>query len=233
MPLRLIPSETNLRILQGPLRGRRWIAGSSTHGCWLGSYEYEKQKLFQRVVKTGDVVYDLGANVGFYSLLASTLCGPAGTVYAFEPLPTNLRYLEKHLVLNDVRNCRIFPMAVGGKNGHVHFHRHPDPSMGFLADQPGPNSIEVQETMLDDAIINYKLRAPNVIKCDIEGAEAEMLQGAEHTLREFRPTIFLATHGEAIHWTCCSLLRRIGYELRPLDSLCVDSARELLAVYRD
>lgn len=232
LPLRLIPSDSQLRILQGPLRGRKWIAGSSNHGCWLGSYEYEKQKLFQRMLNAGDVVYDLGANVGFYSLLAATLVGPAGTVYSFEPLPANLEYLRRHLELNSIRNCQVFAVAVGGRNGVCHFRPHSNPSMGSVADEPAHNTIAVREVMLDDAIINEKLRSPTVIKCDIEGAELEALEGARFTIREFRPAIFLATHGEHVHWRCCSLLRQWGYELRPLDSPNVESSRELLAIYQ-
>src|SRR5580765_1322501 len=85
-PLRLLPRTAAVPILQGPLRGKKWIVGSGTHGCWLGSYEYDKQKLFQKTVRSGDVVYDVGANAGFYSLLASLLVGEKGHVYSFEPL---------------------------------------------------------------------------------------------------------------------------------------------------
>lgn len=231
LPLRLIPANKELPILQGPLRGRRWIAGSSTHGCWLGSYEHDKQKLFQHILKPGDVIYDLGANVGFYSLLASTLTGPAGTVYSFEPLPANLEFLKRHIQVNAVRNCHVFPWAVGARNGICNFRIHADLSMGFVADKAGKDTIPLREVMLDDVIINEKLRSPDVIKCDIEGAEAEALEGARYTLQEFKPTIFLATHGENVHWRCISMLRQLGYELRPLDSPNVDSAREVLAIY--
>ena len=84
-PLRLIPRSMVVPILQGALRGKKWTVGSSTHGCWLGSFEYEKQKALQCAIKTGQVVYDIGANVGFYSLFASVLVGEAGHVYSFEP----------------------------------------------------------------------------------------------------------------------------------------------------
>src|ERR1700748_2608728 len=72
-PFRLIPAAATVPILQGPLRGRGGIVGSATHGCWLGSYEFETQRAFGRLVNGGDVVYDLGANVGFYTLLAAQL----------------------------------------------------------------------------------------------------------------------------------------------------------------
>src|SRR5664280_711279 len=68
-PLSLIPSGTQMPILQGPLHGKRWIVGASNHGCWLGSYEAAKQKKITEFVRPGMVCWDVGANVGFYTLL--------------------------------------------------------------------------------------------------------------------------------------------------------------------
>src|SRR5574341_673203 len=112
-PLRWIPHERVVPVLQGRLRGKRWIVGASVHGCWLGSYEYDKQKRFVREIKKGDVVYDIGAHVGFYTLLASELVGPSGQVIAFEPLPRNLGYLHRHLALNSCKNVTVIEAAVG------------------------------------------------------------------------------------------------------------------------
>ncbi|MDW8317197.1 MAG: FkbM family methyltransferase, partial [Anaerolineae bacterium] len=72
-PLRLIPPKAVLPIMQGRLKGRKWIVGSSSHGCWLGSYEYAKRIVFERTVRENSVVFDIGAHVGFYTLLAAVL----------------------------------------------------------------------------------------------------------------------------------------------------------------
>ena len=97
LPLKLIPKRMVVPIVRGPLRGKRWIVGASTHGCWLGSYEYQKQSIFKKTVKSGYVVYDIGAHVGFYTLLSSVLVGTQGKVIAFEPVQRNLEYLKKHV----------------------------------------------------------------------------------------------------------------------------------------
>ena len=76
--LNLIPRDYEVPILQGKLKGQKWIVGSSNHGCWLGSYEYEKRLRFEGEVQKDSVVYDIGANVGFYTLLASKLVGGNG-----------------------------------------------------------------------------------------------------------------------------------------------------------
>src|SRR5947209_9435920 len=90
--LGLLPQGMVVPILYGGLRGRRWIVGSAIHRCWLGFYECEKQRLISRVVRAGGVFWDVGANVGFYSLLASRLVA-SGKVFAFEPVQRNLVYL--------------------------------------------------------------------------------------------------------------------------------------------
>jgi hypothetical protein len=81
LPLSLLPLGTVVRILRGPLRGKRWIIGSAMHRCWLGFFEYEKQQEISRQVKPSGVFWDVGASVGFYSLLASKLV-VTGKVFA-------------------------------------------------------------------------------------------------------------------------------------------------------
>jgi hypothetical protein len=67
------------------------------------------------------------------------------------------------------------------------------------------------------------------LKCDIEGGEYEALKGAEATLRQFAPVIFLATHGPEVHRQCCELLAALGYELLPLDNSSLPEATEIIA----
>src|SRR5437868_6376075 len=97
LPLRLVPKGKAMPVLTGELRGSKWIAGAASHRCWIGTYEKEVQAVFTSKVRSGDVVYDLGANAGFYTLLASRLVGDDGHVYAFEPNPENLHYLNEHV----------------------------------------------------------------------------------------------------------------------------------------
>ena len=78
-------------IFQGKLRGKKWIVGSGEHGYWLGSYEMDKRLAFEKEILPDSVIYDIGANVGFYSLLAAEMTGEKGHVYAFEPLPRNIK----------------------------------------------------------------------------------------------------------------------------------------------
>jgi len=211
LPLRLLPTGTVVPVLQGPLRGQKWIVGSSTHGCWLGTYELPKQLEFARSVKSGDVVYDIGANVGFYSLLAAVCAGGAGLVYSFEPAPRNIELLTRHLALNRVSNCEIVPAAVCAEDGWRMFDLSQGPCTGHLSSE---GSIKVKAVSLDSFLRNGSgIRKPNILKIDVEGGEFEVLSGASRILSDYGPQIFLATHGPEHRSKCCELLESLSYHL--------------------
>ncbi|MCG8403929.1 MAG: FkbM family methyltransferase [Phycisphaerales bacterium] len=228
LPLRLIPSKAVVRVLQGSLKGKKWIAGSSNHGCWIGSYEHDKRVLFEGTLKESSVVFDIGANVGFYTLLASTLVGKEGHVFAFEPFPANLTYLKEHLRLNNIENVTVFDAAVSDKSGTTFFEEGPSRSMGHIS---STGTLQVQTVVIDELVAAGNLPTPDYIKMDIEGAEVHALSGAKSMLSESHPTIFLATHGSDIHDECCRLLRSLDYELQSIDGTNLESSREILATY--
>jgi len=213
-PLRLLPPSSAVPIFLGRLRGKRWIVGSSIHRCWMGMYEYEKQKLISRMVQPNTTFYDIGANVGFYTLLGSVLVG-TGKVFAFEPVPRNLSFLRRHLALNHVQNVEVLEFAVSNENGTALFEVEETNAMGHLAER---GNIKVQTATLDSLLQQRRIQPPDYIKMDIEGAELPALRGAEQCIRQYRPLIFLATHGREIHAECCQLLESWGYECRVLES---------------
>ncbi|MDP9360123.1 MAG: FkbM family methyltransferase [Acidobacteriota bacterium] len=179
-------------------------------GSWLGTYERHVQRLFCERVRPGDVVFDIGANAGFFTLLASSLVGPAGHVYAFEPLPRNLYYLERHVRLNDVTNTTIQSLAIASTTGAARFRSGPNASMGKLSDG---GELHVLTASLDDLIANSIVRTPAFIKMDIEGAESDALSGASGLLAGTGLTIVLSTHGHKQHEQCWSVLQNAQFDL--------------------
>ena len=167
---------------------------------------------FSAAIKQGDVVYDIGANVGLYSLLASHIVGSEGRVFSFEPVPRNLDFLRRHLQLNQVKNCSVLEVAVSRLDGIANFNLGINSMMGHLTDG-SQNAFSVRTVRVDDLVASGEIAPPNVIKCDIEGAEYDALIGALATLSKYRPTIFLATHGPEIHECCCRLLLGLHYQL--------------------
>ncbi|SIO55242.1 methyltransferase, FkbM family [Singulisphaera sp. GP187] len=226
LPLRLLPRGTTVPILQGPLKGKKWIVGSSDHGCWLGSYEHAKQKLFIKHVPVGGTVFDVGAHVGFYTLLASQLVGESGHVAAFEPFPENAAFLRRHIDLNKFGNVSMFEAAVSDHDGTITFLEGPTRFTGKVDPSGGRSTRSVT---LDTLVAQGEVPVPNLIKMDIEGAELGALKGAATILAQHRPTIFLATHGKDIHSQCCQFLGSLGYRLESLDGSPLEQVDEIIA----
>lgn len=225
--LSLLPSGTVVPIVQGPLRGKRWIVGSSNHGCWLGSYELQKQLAIAQRMRSGDVVCDIGANVGFYTLFFAEKVGPQGRVFAFEPVPRNLAYLRRHMQLNALENVSVFEMALSSADGHASFDPGPGPSVGRLA-ASGPLSVRTGK--LDTLLSEGALMSPRILKIDVEGSEADVLLGGERVLIQHRPIVFLATHGKTQHQACCQILSSLGYTIDGLAGAPVFETDELIAL---
>lgn len=209
-PFRLLPSGMTVPILQGPLRGKKWILGCQRHAFWLGGYEPQMQELMARELKPGGTFYDVGANVGFYSLLSSFRVHP-GKVVAFEPIPSNVSYIFKHLEMNHVQNVRVLQMAISNEIGTANFQSEETGAMGRL-DSAG--NVQVQVSTLDTLIHSEQIPPPDYVKMDIEGLEFDALLGARDCFEKFRPTLFLATHGAEVDAQCRKLLRSWNYDVR-------------------
>ena len=223
-PFRAIPDDLVVPVLQGPLRGKKWIVGSYIHGCWLGSYEFALQRLIANEVRRGDVFFDVGACVGFYSLLAAIRVGP-GQVHAFEPLPANLSYLRKHLQLNKIKNVEVHEIAVSDEVGTSFFTGETPRAMGKLDANGG---IPVRTSTIDALLQSGEIPAPNYIKMDIEGTESKALLGAKECILCHKPKLFLATHGAQVHDDCLRLLSSWRYESHEIARESADRA-ELFA----
>lgn len=214
LPFKLLPAGTVVRVVRGPACGMRWIADSTTHGFWLGYWELEDQRRFAARLRPGDVVYDIGAHVGLYTLLSSSKVGAEGHVYAFEPSPRNAKYLRRHIELNHLTNCTVVEAAVCDSEGSRRFDLTEHSSAGHFSDS---GQIAVRTLSLDEFVFaSPGRRPPNAIKIDAEGAELEVLAGGLRTLTGSPPLIFLSTHSEDVDRRCCELLRSAGYSLERL-----------------
>lgn len=230
-PLKLVPSELVLPILQGKLKGMKWTAGSFNHGCWLGTYERGIRVKLEKTVRETDIVYDIGAHVGYYTLLFSKIVGNSGRVFSFEPLKRNLIYLGKHLKINRITNVSVVEAAVSDSAGTQFFEVGKSHSMGHLSPEGGVGE-KVCVLTLDEFIFGSKNPVPQCIKIDVEGAETLVLKGAKRVLSEFHPIIFLAAHGYRKRDECRDFLTALDYKLETLVNNNVTGDYELLATYQ-
>jgi FkbM family methyltransferase len=221
-----ILGNATLPILQGKLKGKKWIVGSGCLSYWLGIYEIKMSKLIENTIKGGDTVFDIGAHVGYYSLLFSILTGDIGKVYSFEPLPLNVHFLRKHIISNDIINVKIVQAALTNKDDFARFEEGHYADVSHLSDD---GELTVKTIRLDGFVIRENISRVDFLKIDVEGAEGLVLQGAQETLTNFHPRILLSTHGQKVHQECCQLLKSLGYRLIPLDRREVSEASEIFA----
>ena len=191
---------------------------------WLGLHELDTQRLFTKLVKPGFVIYDIGAYIGFFSLLAGRLSGPNGRVYAFEPLPDNIERIKLHISLNgmeDVVFC--IPKAVFDKTNNVPYYDFGRNDWGRIDEAISstekyplvPRAI-VETISLDEFVFRKGNPAPNLIKIDVEGREGKVLAGARQLLKKFKPIIICEVHFPEAAKQVYEELSCLGYEFKDM-----------------
>jgi FkbM family methyltransferase len=159
-------------------------------------HEEHTTELFKKVIREGDVVVDLGANLGYFTLLAAKLIGKRGRVYSFEPEPRNYHYLLKNIELNGYDNVSAMQKAVSDRSGKVKLyvcaydsgHHTINQYEGIKAYNPNfagdkKDFVEVATVTLDEFFEGMK-QPISVIKMDVEGAEMLALSGMDRVVRE-------------------------------------------------
>lgn len=206
-------------VLAGPLRGARFILGSFAGdgggaSVFFNLSEQEQLSAFAGVLKPGYCVLDIGANVGFYSVLAAKKIAPNGRVFAFEPVRRNADFLRRHIAINGADNILVIESACGRESGETVFFSGPNAAMGSLC-PVGGSSFRVEVVSIDDFVESRNIQ-PDVMKIDVEGAEYDVICGAEKTIGQFRPVIFLSTHSAELRRNCLERLSEMKYAYRPL-----------------
>lgn len=209
-PLKFIPRNVILPILQGALRGKRWIVKSGVFGYWLGTYELEMQNIFKEKIKKGGIFFDIGANVGFFTLIASLFVGKDGKVFSFEPFSKNIFFLKKHIKLNGCENVIVMENAVSDKSGQALFLEGENNAMGKLSSQ---GNLSVNIIAIDDWIDRGWLPVPNYIKIDVEGAEINVLRGMKNLLEKNSISIFIGFESDTFNF-----LKNLGYKVYDLEN---------------
>lgn len=210
---RWIPSDRAFPILRGPLRGCRWITGAAAGwakgaSIYVRNVEHEQMMAVAAQVNATDVAFDLGANVGLYTLLFAR-CG--ARVVAFEPWLRNIGYLQRMLSLNRCTNVEIVPFAVGEKSDLTRFHVGPNIAVGCV---DGKGDTPVYQVSLDEYCVFTGIY-PTILKMDVEGAELNVLRGADAVLRR-RPKWFVSFHSKKLREQSISLMKEYGYCAVPL-----------------
>ena len=181
-------------------------------------------------VQNGDVVIDVGASIGLFTLRAANEAGKAGQVVAIEPEPKNLALLRHNVHSHGLTNVKIVGKACGRYKARVPLYLHPGHDLHSLFKVSG-NAIEVEMDSLDNMVSDLALGHVDFIKIDAEGAELEVLKGAEKILN--LPNIRLAIAGYHILPDGSSELPGIvswliprGFEIHTKDSAYIYASKE-------
>ena len=152
-----------------------------------GVYDPHETELVRSLLAPGMVFVDIGANIGYYSLLAARCVGPEGTVYAFEPVPANVELLRRSAAANGYAHVQAFAKAVSDRQGAIRLFvdgsNFGNASIDEANVPDGVGAIEVPTVTLDDFFASRPDEAPQFIKIDAQGAEGRILDGADRVLR--------------------------------------------------
>jgi FkbM family methyltransferase len=226
--IRLIYPHGSVRtVRRGPISGVHFVVSPGMGATYAWGVDAMNQSFLVEKVKPGSVVYDVGANRGQMALYFSRLVGPTGKVFSFEPAPDNFALLEKNLGLNpSAANVKPFKLALAADNQPRQFcYDTQGHTMGTFADkiaklEKWTNQFEVQCDTLDH-LLSTGLPKPDLIKIDVEGAGAEVLKGAEQTLRTHRPMIYMEVHASstaAPEWEALQRLKTdFGYLINDIN----------------
>ena len=178
-----------------------------------GVVEIPVQEAFRRRVGPGTVVWDVGASLGYFSLLAALL---GASVHAFEPVAESAGHLRANIVANGFEErIEVHEVAAGAAAGRAPFLVVRDASWSHLADR-GRHAARREEREVDVVRLDaLQLPAPDLLKIDVEGSEGSVLDGAERILRERRPVIVVELH--ETNAEVCDRLEAAGYALENLD----------------
>jgi FkbM family methyltransferase len=169
---------------------------------FFGKYEEEDSAYIRQNVRETDICFDVGANVGYYTLFFSKMA-KRGIVYSFEPVPLNYQVLTTNLMLNNIHNVVPNPSAVGSTKKDVDFVVARDGAYSSFVETGRKGVLErirVPMTGLDEYCQSQHVSRIDVLKVDVEGAEEQVIEGASGLLRDCPPRlVMLELHEPMLH----------------------------------
>jgi FkbM family methyltransferase len=218
----------DIQIASGAGKGLKFNIAGLNSSYASGTNEMPVQEALVKQIKTGDVFLDIGANIGFFTVIGARMVGPDGRVYAFEPVPANTAALRHNIALNSFENTKIFESAVSnfsGKGELLLAGWGGGSTLAYASSPPDLKGIlEVDLVTIDQLVERGEIDPPAVVKIDVEGAELEVLQGMAQTLEQHHPVIVYEIDDEKIEGyqkkqsACEVYLKSYGYQITQLEN---------------
>lgn len=211
-----------LKVKSGPLKGYKFSFTKNINNEYiLGLYEKSLELKLHKILSKGNTFYDIGAHIGYFSLVASKFVGEKGNVFSFEPFPGNFKLLTDHIQINSIKNIFAYNYAVSDKNGVVYFtNDENDMSNTYIESSPmfdtESEKIRCETITLDSLLERNEITLPDFVKIDVEGAEYDVLNGMQQILSKSKPVIHLSTHDNhnpGVAKRCLSFLSSLNFKV--------------------
>ena len=190
-------------------------------------HEYEETMMIKQEVKEGNNVIDIGANIGYFTLLFAKIVGPNGKVFAFEPDPTNFSILKKNIEENNYDNVILSQKAISDKTETTKLFlcKFSNGMHRIYNSDLCDKSLDIESTTMDDFFseINFKDKI-NFIKIDTEGSEMKVLAGIEKILESNAATIHIEYNPSSI--------RESGFSPKSLPDFLIKMGFDLMSFNR-
>jgi FkbM family methyltransferase len=201
-----------------------WI---QQHVYFLGTWDEPASNFLRKHLKEGDFFFDIGANIGCFTLLASKLVGEKGRVVAFEPVQEIFERLRNNVEMNKLSNVILNAKAVYESNASLELILSDRSNLGmssiFHHDTEDGRVERVEAVSLDSYVSISGLKRVDMIKIDVEGAELFVLRGMKEVLRNYRPVVIMEISDEVIKSSqigaeeLIDIMRNVGYEVKGID----------------
>ncbi|CAM0116894.1 FkbM family methyltransferase [Rhabdochlamydiaceae symbiont of Dictyostelium giganteum] len=160
----------------------------------FGSYEQEEMQMIENLIGEKDVIFDIGAHLGWYSIQLAYLRKHA-TIYGFEPVAATYHLFKKNIELNELTNINYFNFGFSDKEKMTNFY-YSEAGSAIASEQDifevnTLGTVECYLKRLDDFVLDKKISQIDFIKCDVEGAEFLVLKGGQNSIKKFSPILFL------------------------------------------
>jgi FkbM family methyltransferase len=218
----LLPPEPAIFVAELPGGGRVHLHPRETLGLstlLYGGFEAAEISCAIELALPGMTAFDIGANIGIYSVALGRAVGPEGLVVAVEPEGTNVRRLRENLTLNSIDNAQVVEAVAGDRDGQVELQVADDPAynsvVGIEVGHVAVGSISVRSVRLDALWEDMGRPAVSFIKIDVEGAEASVLRGARAMITSSHPALLIEANDGARLALLQLELEPLGYRRSP------------------
>lgn len=214
---KFVPAKPIIKkVWSGPLAGSQLYANYANRPHFLlGTYERRLVEAINANLSPGQIAYDIGANIGYVSLVMARMTSPGGKVYAFEPAPNAYAMLETNSRLNKDLPFETFHMAIADEIGQETFSFFDFDVVSRLGNHSSEykdaHLTEVKVETLDNLVANAGLPPPDFAKIDVEGAEMRVLLGMEMILKSKKPRLLIEIHSEELDAEIRPYLAKWGY----------------------